>query len=133
MRYCSDTWFLLKLASKDEKANEIMEEIIKGKSILFIPAVCIAEFTRHMIRKGYKKELIENIISTISEADSIFIGIVDERIAYEAGKLSASYNIPTIDAIISFICLENKCNFLLSPDIHFEILEKRKILKRLFW
>lgn len=133
MRYCADTWFLLKLATRDRKANEIMQEIIDGKSVLIIPAVCIAEFTKHMIRRGFKKEMIEELISTISEADNILVGIIDERIAYEAGKISASYGIHTIDALISFIYLQNECEFLLSSDDHFKVLEKKNMLKRLFW
>jgi len=133
MKYCADTWFLLLLAKGDDKACELMNRVAEGKDELFIPSICIVELTRLLIRIGRAKSKIKKIIEYFSDSENITIENLDEELAYLSGRLSASYNIPTVDSVIAATHIVNKCDFLLSADKHFLKLERDKLLKLMKW
>ncbi len=55
------------------------------------------------------------------------------EVAWLAGELRGSYNIPTVDALIAATAITTKCQALLSGDHHFEVLHKAGRLKVMKW
>jgi len=132
MKFCADTWFFIQLSKGHPKAVEILERIKRGKGRLVIPSVTILELTRLSIRTG-KMDKLEMVLHFIRR--SIYIDVIDLglNLAKEAGKLSASYGVPSIDAVVACTCISEKCGKVLTDDGHFDILEKQKILKKYSW
>lgn len=132
MRYCADTWFFIQLSKGHPKAVEVLARIKKGKSRLIIPSVTILELTRLSIRTG-KMDKLEMVLHFIDRSKYIDVIDLDLVLAKAAGKLSASFGIPSIDAVVAQTCISEKCGKVLTDDGHFNILEKRKVLKKYSW
>ena len=132
MKYCADTWLLLKIADKDKRALELVNSIKKGKDKLVVPVVTVLEIIRKLIQKSNLKASDE-FIFLIDHTENISVIDVDLDLAKKAGKLSASYGIPSIDAIIAQTCISEKCVKVLTDDRHFDSLHKKKVLKKHSW
>jgi predicted nucleic acid-binding protein len=132
MKYTADTWFLIKLITGDEKAIEIKDEIIEGKSRLVIPAIVIAELAREMIRKG-NSNAVNNLIKSLLTSSKITIANLDQTIAMEAGKMGITFNIPLVDSTILATAIIFEHTNILTNDEHYKLAEKGDRIKRIFW
>ena len=128
MRYCADTWFLLELHKKNEKASRIYKETIECKNRIYIPTVSILELMRLAIRFGESLSKLDSFLNELKTSQKIQLIVLDESIAKEAAKISVSYNIPAIDSIIAATCKISGCNSLLTGDEHLLKLHKKKYL-----
>ena len=133
MRFCADTWFLISLTKKEEKAIKIMRNVIQGKDRLIIPSIVICEFFKKMFQKGKEGSKVDEIIREARASRNVEIVLLDENIAKEGAKVSFSHGIPTIDSIIAATCKILDCHFLLSDDPHFQKLVKKEYLKMKSW
>ena len=129
MKYCIDTWFLVKISEEDKKAKEILRG---SKNSFVIPSVVILEITRIGIHRGKKKK-VDSIISDFLVRKNIEIINCNIEIARKAGEISASYGVPTVDSIVAATAILTKCHKLLSEDEHFELLHKKKVIKKQSW
>jgi len=130
MRYCLDTWFFVKLSESDPKAIKLIKETKKNSFV--IPSVTILELTRTAIRKGKLSDL-EDLVSSLIRGKNMEIIDCNVEIAKKAGEMSASYNIPSIDAIIASTSIIHNCHKLLSDDSHFNKLHKNKVIRKQSW
>lgn len=133
MKYCADTWFLIKLAEKDDKALDKKRSVIEGKDRIFIPTIVITEFFKKLMQKGKKEREMESFLRNLTASEKIKTVFLDETIAKESAKVSISYGIPTVDSIVAATYKISKSDKLLSDDEHLKKLEKKKYLKIEFW
>ncbi len=129
MRYCADTWFFVETSKGNPKDLNILRNVRKGKDFLVVPSVVLLELTRETIRSG-KPKIGEEIIRTMKTVRNIKIVDASMEICSNAGKLSATYNIPAIDAIIAATAIKHKCRTVLTADEHFDILSRQKVVKK---
>ncbi|MDI6708862.1 MAG: type II toxin-antitoxin system VapC family toxin [Candidatus Thermoplasmatota archaeon] len=129
MRYCADSWLFVELSRQNQKAQEILRRVRKGEDYLVVPSVVLLEVTREAARIG-KPHLATDLLTLMKMVKNIKVVDATAEICSMAGKLSASYNIPAIDAIIAATAIEEKCGAVLTDDIHFDILSKHKLLKK---
>ena len=133
MKYCADTWFLLKLAEKDFKALEIKRNIIEGKDLLLIPTVVILELFKKLMQKGKKEIEIESFLRNLTALEKVKTIFLDELIAKESAKISVSYNVPTVDSIVVGSYKATDADILLSDDEDIKKLGKKKVINFLSW
>jgi len=129
MKYCLDTWFLVKLSEKDPKAIKILKG---SKNTFVIPSVVILEITKIGLQRGIKKKT-DSLISQLLVTKNIEIISCNTEIAKKAGEISGNYGIPTVDSIIAATTISTKCHKLLSEDSHFDKLHKKKLIKKQSW
>ena len=133
MKYCADTWFLLKLAEKDFKTLEIKRNIIEGKDRLLIPTVVILELFRKLMQKGKKEIEIESFLRNLTALEKVKTIFLDELIAKESAKISISYDVPTVDSIVVGTYKATDADILLSDDEDIKKLGKKKIINFQSW
>ena len=133
MRYCADTWFLLQLCQGDETAERIFRETIDGKSSIVIPTMSILELIRLSIMRGGSLSGIDAVLGEMKVVQKIQIISMDEVVAKEAAKVSASYGISTGDSVIAATCKLSECDRLLSDDSHLKGQDKKRYLKTESW
>jgi len=133
MRYCADTWFLLELHRKNERAVNIFRETLEGKNRIIIPTVSALELMKISIRTGESLVKIDSMLNELKVTQKVQTIVLDEVIAKEAAKISVSYDVPTIDSIIAATCKLSECDKLLSNDSHLKTLDKKKYIKIEYW
>lgn len=133
MRYCVDTWFLIKLAQKDTRAIEIKRNAIEGKDRLFLPTIVITEIFRKLYQKGKRESDIESFLRNLITSEKIKTVFLDETIAKEAAKISFSYSVPTVDSIVIATYKNSDADFILTDDFDIKKLGKKKIVKVENW
>lgn len=132
MRYCADTWFFVQLGKQDSHAIKLMEGFEKKRDTLIVPSIIVVELVRRAIRTGKKAE-IEAALMNLKAAQNVLIADCTFEVASKAGELSATYDLPSIDAIVAATTIIHKCHRLLSEDAHFDILQKQELLKKQSW
>ncbi|HLC74266.1 MAG TPA: PIN domain-containing protein [Candidatus Nanoarchaeia archaeon] len=133
MKYCADTWFLLKLFNKDTRAKDIINELRYGKARLTIPCSVIAETVRKLMQQGASEYIIKTFLGYIEPSEKIEIIELDQLLAVEAAKISLAYGLAMMDAFVAVTCATNGCDVLLSGDSDYAPLVKRKYLKIQAW
>jgi len=133
LKYCSDTWFLIKLYEKEEKAIEIIKEIRFGKGRLIIPAVVYTETGRKLMKRGVSLKDINAFFENLFNSNKIEFIVIDKSISDEVIKLCNSFNIAIMDSFIAASYKLFDCDFLLSGDSDYDLLVKHKYLKRKSW
>lgn len=129
MRYCADTWFFVESSKGNPKVLNILRNVRKGKDFLVVPSVVLLELIRETIRSG-KPKIATDIIRIMKTVRNIKIVDASTEICLNAGKLSATHNIPAIDAIIAATAIKHKCRVVLTADEHFDILSRQKVVKK---
>lgn len=132
MKYCADTWFMIKLATRDSKALEIKENVLEGKDRLYIPTIVVTELFRKFMQKGKKEAEMESFLNNLTASEKVKTVFLDENIAKEAAKLSFSHDVPTVDSVVAATCKLSNCDKLLSDDRDLKKLH-RKYLQVEFW
>lgn len=133
MKYCVDTWFLLELHNKNEKAMRIFRETVEGKNRIVIPTVSILELIRVAIRTGESLTRIDSMLSELKVTQKVQLIVLDEIVAKEAARISVSYNIPTVDSVVAATCKISGSDILLSKDDDLIELSKKKYMKIESW
>lgn len=133
MKYCTDTWFLLELSRKNEKAVQILRETLEGKSRIIIPTVSILELIRSNIKTGENLAKTDAMLNELKASQKVQMISLDEAIAREAAKISVSYDVPAIDSVIAATYKLSECDKLLAKDEHLENLQKKKYLQIEAW
>ena len=133
MRYCADTWFLLKSFDKDPKALQIIADTKQGKTCIIIPIVVFAETIKKLMQRGVSQETIFKFFSAVEQSEKVSLIILDRKIAKEASMLSLSYKVPLIDAFVAATAKISDCVVLLSGDSDYRLLVKKKYLKVQSW
>lgn len=105
MKVWPDTWFFVQLSKEHPKAVDVLRKVAKGKD-----------------------RLMDGSIDRSKYFDVIDL---DVTIAKAAGKLSATYGIPTVNAIIAQTCISERCGKVLTDDNHFDTLEKNEIVEEI--
>jgi predicted nucleic acid-binding protein len=132
MKYCADTWFLIELSKSEPKALKIMRNMGKHKNKIVIPSVVILEITRISIRSG-KDQILDELIKSLELHKNVEIVDCNLEISKKAGKISANYNIPSVDSIIAATAILYNSDRLISKDSHFMKLNKSKLIKLKYW
>ncbi|MBI2136677.1 PIN domain-containing protein [Candidatus Woesearchaeota archaeon] len=133
MKYCADTWFILKLFKKDPKALAILNDAKDGKSRIIIPIMVYAEARKKLMQEGCSAAIIGQFFTGVEMSNKIGLMLIDKRIAEEASKISFSYSVPLIDSFVAATCKLTDCNILLADDCDYELLEKKRYLKVQRW
>lgn len=132
MKYCADTWFLLKAYSKEQNASNIIENVKYGKDSLIIPIITIAEFYKRLSR-FIPITKIDEFISALEISRKIEFIPEDKNIAREAARISLSHAVPLIDSIIASTARLTECHAILTADEHLVKLAKKIHLKIISW
>ncbi len=133
MRHCADTWFLLLLSDKDEKALNILRKSVSGKDHLIIPSIVLGEYTRNYLKKGKIIKKVESFVNGLKVKPKIEIVQTTNEITIEAGKISHTFGIPLIDSIIASTAKHMNCHDILSNDKHYEKFCKKEKVKLKRW
>lgn len=133
MKYCSDTWFILKLFEKDSKSMDFFGEIASGKNILIVPVIVFSESFKKLMQRGISEKLIDSFFESVDASERMEIIFIDKLIAKEAAKVSMTYSVPLIDALIASTAKLTDCDFVLTDDEHFKTLERKKYIKTKSW
>jgi len=133
MKFCADTWYILKLFGRDEKALEIIKNVKFGKDELIIPIIVVSESFKKLFQQGISEYMIDSFFNALEASEKISIIPFDKEISKEAAKLSVSKNIPLTDSLIVATGKLSECDFILSNDSHFKVLQKTKYIKLKFW
>ena len=130
MRYTADSWFFLQLIEGKQKAKDIWEEIMFGKSMLVVSSVTIAELTRRFLKCGYAKK-IDELLNIFESSSRVFVVDVNLDLARESGKISNAYNIPIIDSIVIATAIKTEHIDILTDDEHFDLPAKHKKINKI--
>ena len=133
MKYCTDTWFLLKAFDKDAKAVQIIEDTKQGKTQLVIPTVVFAETIKKLAQRRVSQETIFKFFSAVEQSEKVSLTILDRKIAKEASLISLSNKVPLIDAFVAASAKLSDCLVLLSGDDDYKLLVKKKYIKVQSW
>ena len=133
MNYCVDTWFLLKLLEKDQRAINYIQDAYRGKTRIIISTIVIAEVTRKLFQYGKNRAAVEFFISSLEETEKISIVTIDKRIASEAATISFTHGVPLIDSLIAATTKIYDCHALLAKDAHYSPLVKKRYIKLVNW
>lgn len=133
MRYCSDTWFLLMLFGKDNKAVELFQKIEREKDFLFVSFITYAETTKILFQRGHSESRINDFFINIEGTRKVNFIPIDKDISKESAKISLSYSIPLIDSIVAATAKLMNCHILLSADSDYLPLAKKKYIKVQSW
>ncbi len=129
MRFCADTWFLLKICEKDKKALEIIRNLRHKEDILIIPYITLAELYKKLSQVGVSMIKIDEFIDSLEASEKIEFIAIDREIARRAAKISLSFPAPLIDSVILAIAMLTNCNVIITKDAHF----KKAKLKLINW
>lgn len=132
MKYCIDTWFILKLFEKDIKAVNLLQEVRYGKSKFVLPISVYAESFKKLLQKGISQKDLEEFFSSI-ESIKIEILLIDKIMAKEAAKISLSNDLSMMDSFVATSCNLSNCDVLLAADSDYDLLIKKKYLKLQSW
>ena len=133
MKYCADTWFVLKLFKKDPKALAILEDTTYGKARIVIPITVYAEATKKLMQLGITILTLKSFLDYIEISRKVETVDANKSIAEEAAKISFSYRVPLIDSFVAATCKLTQCDILLADDSDYELLAKKKYLKVQLW
>lgn len=133
MKYCADTWFLLKLSEKEPKAIDHLREVRTGKDELIVPMIVVSETYRKLFERGTSEKVIETIFSELEAVNKVEFLTMDKQIAIESAKVSFSNSVPLIDSVIAATYKLTKCDFVLTDDDDLKKLHKKKYLKIKNW
>lgn len=133
MRYCADTWYILRLFGKDEEALKILDNTKYGKDVLVIPVIVVSESVKKLLQRGIPERLLDDFFASMDISDKIEVIFLDEAIAKEAAKISIRYSMPLVDSLIAATARLTKCHMLLTDDRHFRALGKKRYLKVKSW
>ncbi len=132
MKYCVDTWFLIQLSKKNKKAERVIKETVDGKTRLIIPSITFVELTRKMLKRGKMKKIFE-FIDNLEKNEKIQISQTTKELVLEAGKISYTFNIHTVDSIIAATAKEMECKAILSKDSDYTKFCKTNKIKLKNW
>ncbi len=130
MRYCADTWFIIELFAKNPKAVQYIYEAKTGKTRIIVPIIVFAEATKKLLQKGVPQRLVDDFFSSVEASDKIELVLLDKAIAQEAAKISLSFNVPLIDALVAATTKLTGCDALLSGDDDYALLVKKNYLRK---
>ncbi len=133
MNYCADTWFILKLYLQDSRAKQIILEVLQNKAHLALPILAYAEAIKKLHHNGVSSAIISDFFDTLTSSEKINIINLDQDIAREGALLSLHNNIPMIDALIAASAKNYNCSVILTADMHYQPLVKKKYLQTLSW
>jgi predicted nucleic acid-binding protein len=133
MKYCADTWFILKLFKQDLKAQNILREVRVGKDELIIPIIVIAESYKKLYQQSVSDRDVEAFIDNIEVIEKVSIIPIDKSTAKEAAKVSLSNNVPMLDSIVAATAKVLICHFVLSDDSDLKKLHQKKYIKIKSW
>ena len=133
MKYCSDTWFILKLFEKDIKALNLLNEVKYGKSSLIVPIVVFAEAIRKLLERGIPQTNVDQFFNSMELSNKINFLIVDKNIAKEAAKISLSNDLSLMDSFVAASCKLSDSNLLLAADSDYKHLIKKNYIKLHSW
>ena len=133
MNYCTDTWFILGVFDKDPKSLSCIQETKAGKMRLIIPMIVFAEATKKLMHRGVAAKSIEEFWDAIESSEKIDLINIDRQIAEEAAKVSLSYSVPLIDALVAATAKITDCATVFTADNDYNLLVKRKYLKTQHW
>ncbi|MBL7170252.1 MAG: type II toxin-antitoxin system VapC family toxin [Candidatus Aenigmarchaeota archaeon] len=133
MKYCGDTWFLIQFSKGNEKAERILKEVTDGKDYLIIPSITFTELIRKLLHKGRKIDEVLDIFKNLEKVKKIQICQTTKEIVVEAGKISHTFNVPTVDSIIASTAKMMKCDIILSKDDDYEKFCKTNKIKLKNW
>jgi len=133
MRYCVDTWFLLELNKRDERAVRIFRETLEGKNRMIIPTVTVLELIRSNIKAGERLSKSDSMLNELKATQKVQLIALDETVAKEAAKVSITHGVPTIDSVVAATCKLSNCDRLLSKDSHLKKLDSKKYLQIECW
>ena len=133
MKYCSDTWFILKFAEDDTKAAELIRSVRFEKDELIIPIIVVAESFRKLFEKGIPEHKIESMFNELQLIQKVNIVGLDREIAKESAKVSHANKVPLIDSIVVATGKLLKCHYILGKDDDLKRLQKRKYVNLKFW
>ncbi len=133
MKYCADTWFILKLFKKDSKALSIFDDAKYGKARILIPITVYAETRKKLMQEGCSSAVIEQFFGGAEISNKICLILADKQIAEEASKISFSYSVPLIDSFVAATYKLTGCEILLANDSDYDILAKKKYIKVQSW
>ena len=133
MKYCVDTWFLIELSKDNQKAHRIIKEVTNGKDYLIIPSITFTELVRKLLHKGKKIDYILEIFKKLEKIKKVQISQTTKEIVLEAGKISFTFSIPTVDSIIASTAKMMDCDEILSKDSDYVDFCKRNKIKLMNW
>lgn len=133
MKYCADTWFILKFSSNDQKAADLIKNVRFGKDELIIPMSVVAESFKTLFARGISENKIETMFDELQIIEKVsFVGL-DRLIAKEASKVSFSHGTPMLDSFVASTYKLLKCHFVLTDDSDLKKLHKAGYLKIKNW
>ncbi|MFH0836824.1 MAG: PIN domain-containing protein [Candidatus Aenigmatarchaeota archaeon] len=132
MKYTADSWFFIELINQNTRALNIWMEINEGKSRLIVPSIVIAEIVRKFLKNNLNREL-QTLLNGFNNTEKIRIVDLTKEIAEHSGKLSYTYNMPMVDAIILTTAILTEYNNIITDDPHFKPAEKQNRIKRVRW
>lgn len=127
MRYCVDTWFLLALFDKDQKAIGILENAKYGKDWILIPLVVFAETIKKLFQRGIPEQKITEFFEAAEASEKVQIMYPEKEIAKEAAKISLMYAVPMLDSFVAATAKISHCDILISGDSDYSLLAKKKV------
>ncbi len=133
MKYCADTWLILSLSDKDEKAVSILRSVKEGKSHLIIPAVVFAEATKKLLQRGVQQKSIDLFWEGVEQSEKVKLIPVERTIAREAAHVSLTYGVPLIDSLVAATAKLTSCDMLLSADSDYALLARKGYVKVQSW
>lgn len=133
MKHCADTWFLLLLAERDEKACKILREVTQGKDRLVIPGVVIAELTKKLLMRGKKLKEVKEFVKDLEKERKMSLVQTSKEITIDSGSISLTFSMPLIDALIASTAKNLDCDSILSDDRHYEKFCKKHRIKLMRW
>lgn len=133
MKYCADTWFILKAFENDVIGKNIIEEARLGKTQIIIPISTFAESTKKLMQQGVSFQAIELFFQGIESTEEIIIVNLDKTIAQEAAKISLSNDLAMLDAFVAATAKIIGCEYVLTKDSDFKHLIKKRYIKVKSW
>ena len=133
MKFCTDTGFILAVFDNDVTSLSYIQEAKTGKTKLIIPIIVLAEATKKLMQRGVAKEIIEEFWDTIESSNKISLINIDRIIANEAAKLSLSYSLALIDALVAATAKLTDCSTIFTSDSDYKLLVKKGYIKVKSW
>lgn len=116
MKFCADTWFILKLFNGDTESTELLKDVKFGKDELIIPITTIAESYKKFFGQGVTEIDIEHFLDSLQIIEKIHLINLDKSFCKEAAKVSLSFEVPIMDSFVAATARLSKCHFVLSDD-----------------
>lgn len=129
MRYCADTWFILQVFDKNNTALSLIAETRTEKTQIIIPLIVFVESYKKLLQRGVSQETITLFFAGVEASEKIGLVMLDKTIGEEAARISLSFDVPLIDALVAATAKLTRCDSLLAKDSDYALLVKRKYLK----